>query len=259
VFIAENNLPNVTGLRLEALADERLPSKGPGRAPNGNFVLSQFMVEWHPFNDPKKKIRVALQNAQADYSQDSYDVQTAIGESPDKGWAIASKTGQSHTAVFATHDEVAGPGVLTVRMVQNFPDGQHTLGRFRLSVTNAPRPITIDGQPANIADILAVAESKRTDKQKTELLAHYRNLDLEWKQRGEALATARQPLPVDPNLSQLRSELAEVSRPQPPDAKLERLRRDVELSAKQLEKVRLTFAQDLVWALINSPAFLFNH
>ena len=38
-----------------------------------------------------------------------------------------------------------------------------------------------------------------------------------------------------------------------------RLRRDVELSAKQLEKARLTFAQDLAWALINSPAFLFNH
>ena len=66
-------------------------------------------------------------------------------------------------------------------------------------------------------------------------------------------------MPVDPKLSQLRDALAEVSRPLPPDAKLQRLRRDVELSAKQLEKSRLTFAQDLAWALINSPAFLFNH
>ena len=66
-------------------------------------------------------------------------------------------------------------------------------------------------------------------------------------------------MPVDPKLLQLRDALAEASRPLPPDAKLEQLRRDVELSAKQLEKTRLTFAQDLAWALINSPAFLFNH
>jgi hypothetical protein len=259
VFVAPSDLANVSGLRLEALADERLPVKGPGRAPNGNFVLSQFIVEWQPLQAPQKKARVALQNAQADYSQDNYNVQTVLGESPDKGWAVASKTGQSHMAVFETHENVAGPGIFTIRLVQEFSDGQHTLGRFRISVTNAPRPIAVDGQPASVADILAVAAEKRTEKQKAELLAHFRSLDPELKQRTDALATASQPLPIDPKLSQLRDALAEASRPLPPDARLERLRRDVELSTKQLEKTRLTFAQDLAWALINSPAFLFNH
>ncbi|MGO8747978.1 MAG: DUF1549 domain-containing protein [Thermoguttaceae bacterium] len=103
------------------------------------------------------------------------------------------------------------------------------------------------------------AQDQRTEKQKAELLERYRTLDPQWKQRSEALAAAKQPLPVDPQLSQLRGVLAEAGRPLPPDAKLEQLRRDVELSAKQLEKTRLTFAQDLAWALINSPAFLFNH
>jgi hypothetical protein len=259
VFVAENDLANVTGLRLEALADERLPTKGPGRASNGNFVLSQFLVEWHPLKDPKKQTRVVLQNAHADFSQDNYNVQTAIGESSDKGWAIMPKMGQSHMAVFETHDNVAAGGIFTIRLVQNFPDGQHTLGRFRISVTNAPRPITVDGQPANITDILALTADKRSDKQKAELLAHYRGVDLDLRQRSEALAAVRQPLPVDPKLAQLRDALAEASRPLPPDARLQRLRRDVQLSAKQLEKMRLTFAQDLAWALINSPAFLFNH
>jgi len=259
VFVAENDLPGVTGLRLEAIADERLPAKGPGRAPNGNFVLSQFLVEWHSLAEPNKNVRVALQNARADFSQDNYNVQTALGEVTDGGWAVAPKMGQSHTAVFETRDNLAGPGVLTIHMVQNFPDGQHTLGRFRISVTNAPRPLAIDGQPANIADILAVAADKRSDKQKAELLAHYRSLDAEWRRRSEALTAARQPLPVDPKLIKLRDALAEVGRPLPPDAQLERLRHDVDLSARQLEKARLTFVQDLAWALINSPAFLFNH
>lgn len=264
LVVAHNDLPNASGLRLEALADGRLPTNGPGRAANGNFVLSQFIVQWHPLPGPqktvpKKDISVTLQNAQADFSQDGYNVQTALGESPDKGWAVVPRTGQSHTAVFEIRDDIGGPGIFTIRMVQNYPDGQHTLGRFRISVTNAPRPITFDQPPANIAAILAEAADKRTDRQKAALLAHFRSLDPQWKRSGEALAAARQPLPVDAKLLQLRDALTEAGRPLPSDANLQRLRGDVELSARQLEKTRLTFAQDLAWALINSPAFLFNH
>jgi hypothetical protein len=39
---------------------------------------------------------------------------------------------------------------------------------------------------------------------------------------------------------------------------LERLKVDAEQSEKQLQAERLTAAEDLTWALINSPAFLFN-
>ena len=129
----------------------------------------------------------------------------------------------------------------------------------RISVTNAPRPVSL-GQPQNIAKILAVPSDKRTAKQKAVLLARYRSLDVELKQRGEALTSTKQALPIDPKLVQLRDALAEAERPLPPDGKLETLRRDTELSRTQLEKSRrATFAQDLVWALVNSPAFLFNH
>ena len=45
----------------------------------------------------------------------------------------------------------------------------------------------------------------------------------------------------------------------PVDPRLVQLRHDVEMSIQQAATRRLTAAQDIAWALINSPAFLFNH
>jgi hypothetical protein len=60
-------------------------------------------------------------------------------------------------------------------------------------------------------------------------------------------------------VKELRDKLAEVSQEIPIDPRLAQLRNDAAMSAKQLADRRLTAAQDIAWALINSPAFLFNH
>ncbi len=261
-FVARTDLANVTGVRLEALADERFPMKGPGRSGSGNFVLTEFRVEWAPEGDPGKTSAVALQNAQADFSQGGYDVTTAIDgkKAPtDNGWAVHPQVGQNHTAVFEAKDNTgSGPGRFTLWLDQEYQDNQHTLGRFRISVTTAPRPVSLQGLPQNITDLLAVAADQRTDPQKAELLKFYRSQDSELKSREQAVAAAKQPRPIDPKLQQLRNILAEANKPVPIDAKLAGLRADAALSTKQLEQSRLTFVQDLAWALINSPAFLFN-
>ena len=43
------------------------------------------------------------------------------------------------------------------------------------------------------------------------------------------------------------------------DPRLVSYRKDVQMSTLQAKNPRLTAAQDLTWALINNPAFLFNH
>src|SRR5438874_1989298 len=55
----------------------------------------------------------------------------------------------------------------------------HTIGKFRLSATSAARPIRAgsdDGIPKSIADIVTINPSRRTDKQKQDLAAHYRTI-----------------------------------------------------------------------------------
>ncbi len=42
---AQTALTGITGIRLETLTDSSLPNNGPGRAANGNFVLTEFKVD----------------------------------------------------------------------------------------------------------------------------------------------------------------------------------------------------------------------
>ncbi len=73
----------------------RCPSKGPGRAPDGNFVLNEFRVTCGTQTaDPKQTKPVALQNALADFSQDGFDVKLAIDgkRRPQQGWAVSPRT-----------------------------------------------------------------------------------------------------------------------------------------------------------------------
>lgn len=42
---ASTSLSGITGFRLEVIEDPSLPSSGPGRASNGNFVLTNFAVD----------------------------------------------------------------------------------------------------------------------------------------------------------------------------------------------------------------------
>ncbi|MFM9061666.1 MAG: hypothetical protein ACKOOI_01325, partial [Pirellula sp.] len=68
-----------------------------------------------------------------------------------------------------------------------------------------------------------------------------------------------QPLPEDDQVLVLAKRIERLSTPLPEDSRLLRLRADAKESEGQLCNARLTSAQDLVWALINSPAILFNH
>ena len=91
------------------------------------------------------------------------------------------------------------------------------------------------------------------------LLDFFRGKDGQLKKLKTTLANAKKPRPIDPKMKALQDARARAEKPLPVDPQLTVLKRAVTLSTKQLTNKRLYGAQDITWALINTPAFLFNH
>jgi hypothetical protein len=131
-------------------------------------------------------------------------------------------------------------------------------GRFRISFAIDPGALDL-GLPEEFAAAAAAPEAARTPETLKSLLTYLRTNDKQWLDAQTAVATAKQPLPADETLTAIRAQIAALEAVTPDDSQLLQLRADFEASKQQIGNRRLTLAQDLTWALINSPAFLFNH
>ena len=261
LLLGKTDLQGITGIKLEMLPDDRLPSNGPGLAPDGNFVLGEFVVTTDAADAKRKRgsgVAQTLKNPKADFEQNSFPIGEALKKgNRDKGWAVSPDTGFRHEAIFAFEKPITNEGgtSFSIQMTSNFQNGKYNPGRFRLWITTSP---TIRfGVPKTVADALKAA--KRTPAQNATLAAHFLNQFRDYQTQKKTLANAKKPLPIDPQLVALETKHVNAQNPITLDPKLIQLRRDSDLSAKQLTNKRLTAAQDLAWALINSPAFLFNH
>jgi hypothetical protein len=160
----------ITAVRLEVLTDDALPHKGPGRQDNGNLHLSEFRVQAAPRSQPAAKQPVVLQTPSADFNQDGWTVAMAIDGNIRTAWGIYPEVGKPHAAIFEFKEPVSFPGgaVLTFTLEQRHGGG-HLIGRLRLSVTTAPRPVRLDPLPPAVAQALAVPTERRSAAQRAEL------------------------------------------------------------------------------------------
>jgi hypothetical protein len=126
----------VTAVRLEALTDPSLPMKGPGRAKNGNFVLSQFGFDADGVNHPFRK-------AVADFSQAKYDVSEVLTGELNKGWAVGGNDPRERNvdreAIFFLERPLPVREGQAFEFMLRFSETPkaYPLGRFRISVTFA--------------------------------------------------------------------------------------------------------------------------
>ena len=258
---ADTGLSGITGVRLELLADDKLPKKGPGRNDDGNFVLTEFALKAIATGEGqgRKTTKVVFAEAKADFSQKTFEAKKAVdGKVDNSGWATHPKIGTDRTAIFIPKETFGAEGGsrLTFTLNQNYNSKKHAIGKFRLLVTTDEK-VEI-GHPSDIGAILALAGDKRSDEQRKRITDYFKSMDKDLAARNKELAEAKKPRPGDPKLKGFKASLAKAEQPLTIDPTLAELRRARDLSEKQQGTIRLTAAQDIAWALINSPAFLFN-
>jgi WD40 repeat protein len=261
-IVAPSPLTNITGVMVEALPDESLPKFGPGRSGDGNFVLSELELKWAVgTNAPETSAKFV--DARADYSQSDFPVKEAIDGKvwPDQnGWAIAGAPNlQRHTATFKLEHPLGDTnGVKLLFLLKQHYGGDFLLGRFRLYVTASDDPLDF-GFPATVVEAARAPAGERKADQASAILDYYRNNDIGFWKRKQAAVKAAEALPVDAKLAELQNALKQAQEPIHLDPGLVQLREDAKDSGHQNENKRLTVVQDLTWALVNSPGFLFNH
>ena len=183
IVTAQTKVKDILALRLEALPDERLPGKGPGRyVPAGNFHLTEFRVHAQPSGgETAGAVRVEFARATADHSDRSDVIGNAIDGRADTHWSIHPRYGEAHEAVFEfkaplTHE--AGTAFI-VRLEHNGMT-THQLGRFRLSFCTGALPAD-QREPlsAVLADLLRKPEAERTPAERHELLLQVLSAEVE--------------------------------------------------------------------------------
>ncbi len=191
-------LKGMTAFRLEARTFEELPKGGPGRDPEGGFVVSELVLQ-----DAAGR-KVPLRNATASTPLPEpaarFSPAAAIdGRTTEGGWALLAADGSDHRLVVEAAEPV-GTGeetTLTLVLHQNAGQGR-TLGRFRLNATTDPWPVRTEpgvGITKDVFEIAATDRAKRTKEQQETLAGLYRRI-----------APERAPLRARLRVAELRRE-----------------------------------------------------
>jgi hypothetical protein len=205
---------NVRSVRLEVLTHDSLPKKGPGRAGNGNFVLSEF---WFRTGDGRE---LRFGTAGAEHSQPDYPVANAIDGKDDTGWAIngapEGSMNRNRTAWFVLPKALeVGDDSLTFKL--QFHQKGYGIGRFRISVSDKE---WIDNPGAvELAPLVVIAASDRSKEQA-------QKLELAFLKQDPILG------PLNTSLEKAAKDLAAVKRSIPTTMVLQ-----------ELEKPRQTYLQ----------------
>lgn len=218
-YVLRTKVKQLSALRLEVLPDPSLPVQGPGRATDGNFVLSEFIVKAAKADKPMETVVIPLMEPQADFSQNGWDIKGAIDGNTGTGWGIAPQFGKPHEAIFLLNEPLAGDSewIVTIELDQQFQSKEHSIGKFRLTMSQQIGKF-VQGLDAALVAAIQTPADKRTDEQWQTLKKAYEPLDDEWKSLREMVAQVR----------------------------------------FESQNRRAVGVQDLAWALMNSPAFLFN-
>jgi hypothetical protein len=168
VLTVRTRVSPLTGIRVEALPDSSFVNSGPGRADNGNFVLTEFSV----IVEGKALKLTAIA---ADHEQGGFPLANAVDGKNDTGWAVLPEFGKPHTALFEVQDTPANRDAertATIKLEFQSVHVSHVLGKFQISATSSP-PALLRPVSEAIRSALAVPVEQRNDSQRKAVSDYY--------------------------------------------------------------------------------------
>ncbi|HUR46145.1 MAG TPA: DUF1549 and DUF1553 domain-containing protein [Candidatus Saccharimonadales bacterium] len=163
---AGSPLPKITAIRLEVLTHTNFPKQGPGRQDNGNLHLTEIQLQvFDPKSTTPREIRLA--NASADFEESGQSIDHVLDRDDKTDWGIYPKVGESHQAVFELKEplQVSPDATLVIILKQLY--ASHTIGRPRLSVTSAKKPVQLAPISHDLEMTLATPAAKRSEAERS--------------------------------------------------------------------------------------------
>src|SRR5262249_29324024 len=152
---------------------DNLPEHGPGRAADGNFVLTEFRIE-----DPNTN-NIDLAESTATFEAPGFPASSTLAPNREgtNGWSIKGVTGVEQAIYFSAKNPIDLDGMLSFVLRQTSGSNQ-VLGHFRLSATTNPQAVRApEAAPPKIeiAEILTLPADQRTEEQNQKLRAYEQN------------------------------------------------------------------------------------
>jgi len=128
-------------VQLDVLGHEGFTNGAPGRAGNGNAVLTGIGLEAISVAEPERRQELALRWLWADADQDNEDwsLLRALDERPNTGWAIAGHTdGSERVALLLTEEPFGFEGgtEIVLRLEYESIYADHVFGRVRVGLAS---------------------------------------------------------------------------------------------------------------------------
>lgn len=168
-LISPVKIPRITGLKLEVLPHSTHSHGGLSRGAAGEFILTDIKVQVRTKGSSQiRDIRVAGAVAdtftQAEKAARNYgDIKGVLDDDPRNGWTTrGAPVAEPHTAVFALAEPLSlePDETLIFEMQHRSTDGDDSIGRFRVSITDQPGPAVNGLEKAPLEQL---AEAKLSD------------------------------------------------------------------------------------------------
>ena len=187
----------LTGIQLELLTHDSLARKGPGRAPNGNFVLSEvraFVSDDQEFGESEP---IEFASAEADFAQDKFAAESVLSSKERTGWAVAPRMGKPHhLTVFTSRPYESRSGKFVQVVLDQQYGGKHTIGCVRIKTMTGFDPLR--ALPKEVADALRTEAGKRTAEQRRRMADHFATTQPKTAKLASRLAALKKNSPMPP-------------------------------------------------------------